>query len=108
MSDFIEKMDIDTLKNNVTRRNIAMEVLRAALKELKKGRKEMNYMAADPCHVETDSTVHEDYNCIIREITSLIKNMVGGDWCFSVNNTAEREKEVEEKVEDEIAEKDRI
>lgn len=100
MEEFIEEMEVDVLLNNVIKRNIAIDALRTALKELKKGRKEINYMAVDPCHVTTDSTVHDDYNCIIREITSLIKTMVGGNWCFSVNNTAEREKEMEDEVEE--------
>lgn len=101
MTEFLKKMDIEILKNNVIRRNIAIDSLRSALKELKKGRKEINYMAVDPCHIGTDSIVHDDYNCIIREIESLIRTMVGGDWCFSVNNTAEREKEIkEEKTEE--------
>jgi len=95
MRDFIKEMDIDILQNNVIRRNIAIDSLRIALKELKKGRKEINYMAVDPCHIETDGIVHDDYNCIIREIESLIRTMVGGDWCFSINNTVEREKEIE-------------
>jgi predicted RNase H-related nuclease YkuK (DUF458 family) len=105
MGEFIEKMDIDILKNNVIIRNVAMESLRIALKELKKGRKEINYMAIDPCHVETDSIVHEDYGCIIREITQLIKTMVGGDWCFSVNSTAEREKDIKDEIKDEVEKK---
>ena len=96
MSDFIKKMDIEILQNNVIRRNAVIDILRTSLKELKKGRKELNHMAMDPCHVGTDSIVHDDYNCIIREIESLIKMMVGGDWCFSVNSTAEREKEMED------------
>ena len=100
MSDFLEEMEIDILQNNVTKRDVAIDALQAALKELKKGRKELNHMAVDPCHVETDSVIHEDYNCIIREITSLIKNMVGGNWCFSVNNTLEREEEIDEKIGD--------
>jgi predicted RNase H-related nuclease YkuK (DUF458 family) len=100
MSDFIEEMDIDILQSNTIKRNVAIDSLRTALKELKKGRKELNYMATDPCHVTTDSMVHDDYNCIIREITSLIKTMVGGNWCLSVNNTAEREKEIENKIEE--------
>jgi hypothetical protein len=100
MSDFLEEMEIDILQNNVTRRDVAIDALQTALKELKKGRKELNHMAVDPCHVETDSVIHEDYNCIVREITSLIKNMVGGNWCFSVNNTLEREKEIDEKIGD--------
>jgi hypothetical protein len=101
MREFIEGMETDIFRNNVAKRNIAMDALRAALKELKKGRKEMNYMAVDPCHVEADSIVHDDYNCIIREITSLIKNMVSGDWCFSVSNTLEREEKVENEIGDE-------
>jgi hypothetical protein len=96
MSEFIKKMEIDILRANVIKRDMAIETLRTALKELKKGRKEINYMAVDPCHMDTDGIVHDDYNCIIREIESLIKTMVCGDWCFSVNNTAEREKEIEE------------
>jgi hypothetical protein len=98
MSEFIEEMNVDILQSNITKRNMAIAALNIALKELKKGRKEINHMAVDPCHVETDSTIHDDYGCIIREIGSLIKNMVGGDWCFSVNNTAEREKEIKDNV----------
>lgn len=101
MENFIEEMDINILRSNVAKRNMALEALRAALKELKKGRKEINHMAVDPCHVETDSTIHEDYSCIIREINSLIRNMVGGNWCFSVNNTAEREKEMGDNIAEE-------
>lgn len=100
MSEFIKKMDIEILKNNVIKRNIAIEALRSALKELKKGRKEINHMTEDPCHIGTDSIVHDDYNCVIREIESLIRTMVGGDWCYSVNNTVEREKEIEYKIEE--------
>lgn len=107
MSEFIEEMKVDILQSNVIRRNIALDALRTALKELKKGRKEINYMAVDPCHVGTDSIVHDDYNCIIREIGSLIKTMVGGDWCFSVNNTVEREREIEDEIEDETEENER-
>lgn len=95
MSDFIKEMDVGILRSNVIRRDIVIDILRTTLKELKKGRKELNHVATDPCHVGTDSIVHDDYSCIIREIESLIKMMVGGDWCFSVNNTAEREKEIE-------------
>jgi hypothetical protein len=104
MGDFIEEMNIDVLQSNVIRRNIAIDALQTALKELKKGRKELNHMAVDPCHVEKDSIVHDDYSCIIREITSLIKTMIGGDWCFSVNNTAEAEKAIRDDVEKEIKE----
>jgi predicted RNase H-related nuclease YkuK (DUF458 family) len=100
MSDFIEEIEIDILQNNVIKRNVAIDSLRTALKELKKGRKEVNHMAVDPCHVGTDSIVHDDYSCIIREIESLIKTMVGGDWCFSVNNTVEREEKIEDEIED--------
>lgn len=99
MSDFIKEIKIDILKNNVIKRNIAIDALRLALKELKKGRKEVNHMAMDPCHMGTDGTIHDDYYCIIREIESLIRIMVGGDWCFSVNNTAEREKDIEDGLE---------
>lgn len=99
MGDFIEEMNIDVLQSNVIKRNIAIDALQAALKELKKGRKELNRMAVDPCHVETDSLVHDDYGCIIREIGSLIRTMVGGDWCLSVNNTAEAEQTIREEVE---------
>ena len=100
MSDFIEEMEIEILQNNIIKRNIAIEALQIALKELKKGKKELNHMAVDPCHIEKDSIVHEDYNCIIREISSLIKNMVGGDWCFSVNNTVGREEEIDKEIEE--------
>jgi hypothetical protein len=96
MSDFLEEMDIGILQSNVIRRNIAIDALKTALKELKKGRKELNYVTVDPCHITTDDMVHDDYNCIIREITSLIKTMIGGNWCLSVNNTVEREKEIED------------
>ena len=96
MSDFIKEMDIEILQSNVIRRNIVIDTLRVCLKELRKGRKELNHMASDPCHMGTDSIVHDDYSCIIREIESLIKTMVGGDWCFSANSTAEREKEIED------------
>ena len=99
MEDFIEKMDVNILRSNVVKRNMAIDALHVALKELKKGRKEINHMAVDPCHVETDSTIREDYSCIIREIGSLIKNMIGGNWCFCVNNTAEREKEIDGEIE---------
>lgn len=98
MGDFIKEMDIEIFKNNVDKRNMALDALRTSLKELKKGRKEINRMAVDPCHVGTDEMVHHDYSCIIREIESLIRNMIGGDWCFSVNNTAEREKEIENEI----------
>ena len=96
MSDFIKKLDIGILQNNIIRRNVAIDALRTSLKELKKGRKEVNHMVVDPCHIGTDDIVHDDYNCIIREIESLIRTMVGGDWCFSVNNTVEREKEIKD------------
>lgn len=99
MGDFIEEMSIDVLQSNVIKRNIAIDALQTALKELKKGRKELNHMAVDPCHVETDNLVHDDYGCIIREIGSLIRTMMGGDWCLSVNNTAEAEKTIKEEVE---------
>jgi len=96
MGDFIESIDVEILKINIIRRNLAIDALRISLKELKKGRKEINHMIVDPCHMGTDGIIHDDYNCIIREIESLIKTMIGGDWCFSVNNTAEKEKEIEE------------
>lgn len=96
MSKFLKEMDTGTLKNNVARRDVAIAVLRTALKELKKGRKEINYVTTDPCHIGTDSVVRDEFGCIIREIESLIRTMVGGDWCLSVNNTAEREKEIKE------------
>jgi hypothetical protein len=99
VSDFIDEMQVDILQSNVIKRNIAIDTLQIALKELKRGRKELNHMVVDPCHVETDSLVHDDYGCIIREIGSLIKIMVGGDWCFSVNNTAEAEKAIKDEVE---------
>lgn len=101
MTEFIKEMDIEILENNVIKRNIAIDALRTALKELKKGRKEINHMAIDPCHIGTDGIVHDDYSCIIREIESLIRTMIGGDWCFSVNSTAEREKEINDEVEHE-------
>ena len=96
MSDFIKKLDIGIFQNNIIRRNVAIDALRTSLKELKKGRKEVNHMVVDPCHIGTDAIVHDDYNCIIREIESLIRVMVCGDWCFSVNNTVEREKEIKD------------
>ena len=100
MSDFIKKLDIGIFQNNIIRRNVAIDALRTSLKELKKGRKEVNHMVVDPCHIGTDGIVHDDYNCIIREIESLIRIMVGGDWCFSVNNTVEREGEIEDELEE--------
>lgn len=102
MSEFIKEMKIDILQRNVVKRNIAIESLRSALKELKKGRKEVHHMAIDPCHIGTNSIVNDDYDCIIREIETLLKIMVCGDWCFSVNNTAEREKDIEDDLKDRI------
>lgn len=105
MNDFIKEMKPGDLQNNVIKRNIALDSLRSALKELKKGRKEIRHMAVDVCHIETESIINGDFDCIIKEIESLIKALIGGDWCFSVNNTAEREKEIENKV-NEIEDKD--
>ncbi len=99
MSDFIKKMESDILQSNVIRRNKAIDTLKAALKELKKGRKEINHIAMDPCHIGTDSMIRDDFSCIIRETESLIRIMKGGDWCFSVDNTVEREGEIEGRIE---------
>lgn len=95
MSDFIKEMNAGILQKNVIRRNVAIDSLKGALKELKKGRREINRIATDPCHINSDNTIREDYSCVIREIESLIRIMTGGDWCFSVNNTVEREEEIE-------------
>lgn len=95
MSDFIKEMKLSDLQNNVIRRNIAIDSLRTALKELKKGRKEIRHMALDTCHIETEGIINGDFDCLIRETETLIRTMIGGDWCFSVNNTTEREKEID-------------
>ena len=94
ISNFLKEMDPDILRANISRRNAAIENLKAALVELKKGRKEINHIAMDPCHIGTDQMIHDDYNCLIREMESLIRTMIGGDWCFSVNNTVNREEEL--------------
>ncbi len=103
-SDFIKEMRLCDLQSNIIRRNIALDSLRSALKELKKGRKEIRHMALDSCHIETESIINGDFDCIIKETESLIKRMIGGDWCFCVNNTAEREKDIED-ITDEMTDK---
>jgi len=96
MSDFIKEMKIGDLRSNAIRRNIALDSLRTALKELKKGRKEIRHMSLDICHVETEGIINGDFDCLIRETEALIRNMIAGDWCFSVNNTSEREKDIDQ------------
>jgi hypothetical protein len=98
MSDFIKEMKLCDLQSNAIRRNVALDTLRSALKELKKGRKEIRHMAVDTCHIETESIINGDFDCLIRETEALIRAITCGDWCFSVNNTAEREKEIEDRV----------
>ena len=105
ISNFIKEMNLGDLQSNAIRRNIALDSLRSALKELKKGRKEIRHMAVDTCHIETEAIINGDFDCLIKETESLIKVLIGGNWCFSVNNTAEREKDIEDKV-DEIEDKD--
>ena len=47
----INDIDPDVLQNNVIRRNLTIDALKSALKELKKNKKELDGMAADGCHM---------------------------------------------------------
>lgn len=90
----IEGMRLDDLQNNVIRRNLTISALKESLRELKKYKKELDGMAGDSCHIGTDLFIRREYERIIKDIESLIKLMNTGDWCFSIESTKKREKDM--------------
>lgn len=91
----IEDIDPGTLQNNVIRRNVTIDALKSALKELKKNKKELGGMIADDCHIEAMPFLRSRYGFIIKNIEEMIDFMDKGDWCLSVESTKKREEEMD-------------
>ena len=89
----INDIDPDVLQNNVIRRNLTIDALKSALKELKKNKKELDGMAADGCHMA--ALPKSRYGFIIKNIEEMIDFMNKGDWCLSVEGTKKREDEMD-------------
>ena len=71
----------------ILRRNLTLEVLRGALRELKNQREDFESIPPDPCHMGTRANMISKYADIIGDIDSLIKTISYGDWCFSISAT---------------------
>lgn len=91
----IEDIDPDVLQNSVIRRNLTIDALKSALKELKKNKKELGGMAVDGCHMAALPFLKSRYEFIMKDIEGMIDFMNEGDWCLSVNSTKKREEEMD-------------
>ena len=91
----IEDIDTDVLLNNVIRRNLTIDTLKSALKELQKNKKELNGMAVDGCHMAALPFLKARNGFIIKNIEEMIDFMNKGDWCLSVESTKKREEEMD-------------
>lgn len=93
--EFLAKIGLDKLRKNVIRRNVTLETLMKCLEELKAQKAEVSF-DEDSCtgHVGMSSFLKARYEFIIKNIEEMIQVMEKGDWCFSVERTREREKEM--------------
>lgn len=80
----------------ILRRNLTLEVLKQALKEIKNQQEDFKSMPPDWCHMGLRADLPRRYDNIIRDIDSLIKAISFGDWCFNLHATSEREKTIPE------------
>jgi len=90
---FIDDIDIGKLKDNILWRDTTLDVLKMCLRDLKAQKADVNF-DDDPCteHVGMNSFLKARYDFIIKNIEEMIQVMENGKWCFSVENTKEREK----------------
>ena len=94
----VEKIEIDIkeLGDIVIKRNVTIDALKTSLKILEDKQSQFKSIPSDPS-VKVDTQLiflRSRYNFIIEEIKDMVNAMERGDWYFSVENTAEREKEL--------------
>ena len=96
MENAADSLSLPEFHLAILKRNLTLEVLKQALRELKNQRQDFKSMPPDMCHMGIRADMISKYDNITRDIDSLIKVISHGDWCFSISATKEREKTIPE------------